>query len=104
MLPSYTVLCFLVFPFLPCRLILHCAVTHALYLHATHYYTPLQFFEHLEEMIIFDTGRGCARAILGELVADHPPRLTPNSAGKRRYGDGNLDLGRKEAVEERERE
>ena len=52
-------------------------------------------------MIIFDTGRGCARAILGELVADHPPRLTPNSAGKRRYGEGNLDLGRKEAGEER---
>ena len=44
----------------------------------------MQFFEHLEEMIIFDTGRGCARAILKELVADNPARIPPSSAGERR--------------------
>jgi hypothetical protein len=42
-----------------------------------------QFFEHLEEMIIFDTGRGCARAILRELVTDNPARIPHNSTGER---------------------
>jgi hypothetical protein len=47
-----------------------------------------QFFEHLEEMIIFDTGRGCARAILRELVADNPARIGPNSTGESRGEKG----------------
>ena len=55
----------------------------------------MQFFEHLEEMIIFDTGRGCARAILKELVADNPARIPPSSAGERR-GEERGDEKRRE--------
>lgn len=43
----------------------------------------MQFFEHLEEMIIFDTGRGCARAILRELVADNTAGIASSCAGER---------------------
>ena len=37
----------------------------------------IQFFEHLEEMVIYDTGRVCARALIQELVIDMPVQPLP---------------------------